>query len=52
VVEEMSCPQYIMYSSPSTNWFYPWRTTYDIPTAVRQKLNTKFEFVADRGWLL
>ena len=52
MVEEMSCPQYIMYSSPSTDWFYPWRERYNIPTDIQETLNNKFKFVAGRGWLL
>lgn len=52
MVEEMGCPQYIMYSNSISDWFYPWRVTYDIPIDVATILNSKFKFVVGKGWLL
>lgn len=52
MVEEMNCPQYIMYTSPSDEWFYPWRETYVIPTNILNALNQRFKYFDNKGWLL
>lgn len=52
LVMEMGCLQYICYSSPQDEWFYPWREVRNLDDALVKELNSRFPFFPGKGWLL
>ena len=52
MIEERDCIQYIMYTSPTNFWFYPWREKYEISDNIKVKLNSFLEYKSGVGWIL
>ncbi len=52
MIEERDCIQYIMYTSLTNFWFYPWREKYEISDNIKVKLNSFLEYKSGVGWIL
>jgi hypothetical protein len=52
IVDEMYTPQYLLYSSPTDDWFFPWRTEHKISDEVKHILDQTFEYTTSRGWII
>lgn len=50
IINEMNTWQYLIYSSPDRNWFYPHREEKEMPEELISKLNSRFDFVSGFGW--
>jgi hypothetical protein len=48
----MYTPQYLLYSSPNNDWFFPWRTENKISDEVKTVLDKTFEYTPLRGWII
>ena len=51
-IDEMNTPQYLLYTSPTGEWFYPWRDETIMPVNMIDTLNNTFEYYLNRGWLI
>ncbi len=52
IIDEMYTPQFLLYSSPTNDWFFPWRKESQIPTEVSDNLSKIFEYDPLRGWII
>ena len=52
VINEMNTPQYLLYTSITGEWFYPWRTETRMLHNMNETLNNTFEYCLDHGWII
>lgn len=52
VIDEMNTPQYLLYTSPTGEWFYPWRNETIMPITMIDNLNATFDYQLNRGWII
>lgn len=51
MILEMYVPQYLIYSNPQAEWFYPWRDEFDMPVNTISYLNQRLS-KSTSGWLM